>query len=209
MSPACFGDPGRRFRIAADGTLAIGDTVFRFVDAADAPAPGTEVHFTVLPHGFVCTTVEDAAATAARAEAEREARRRSEAAAASERAAAAAAFNASLNLPFDWEPGHRVVLSGLSASSAGNGMNRASVMHVTTTTAFALGRLRRSAGQFLCSTHVDAYGSDAGMRRAAGARVTCRSCLAQADRLRGARGPFKEPSPDATPAASQETPDAG
>ncbi|GJD90664.1 hypothetical protein BHAOGJBA_4206 [Methylobacterium hispanicum] len=177
MSPACFGDPGRRFRIAADGTLAIGGTVFRFVDAADAPAPGTEVHFTVLPHGFVCTT--------------------------------AAAFNASLSLPFDWEPGHRVVLSGLSASSAGNGMNRASVVHVTTTTAFALGRLRRSAGQFLCSTHVDAYGSDAGMRRAAGARVTCRSCLAQADRLRGARGPFKEPSPDATPAASQETPDAG
>lgn len=185
VSPLCFGDPGRRFRIGDDGTLEIGGSVFRFEDPADAPAPGAEVHFMVLRHGFVCTTVEDAEAEAVRVLADQEMRRREEEAAASMRAADDAAFNASLGLPFEWEPGCRVVLSGLSATSAGNGLNRASVAHVMLRKDLASGRLRRSAGQFLCSSHVDAYGSDVGMRKAAGARVTCRSCLAQSERLRG------------------------
>ncbi|ACS44040.1 hypothetical protein MetexDRAFT_0006 [Methylorubrum extorquens DSM 13060] len=77
------------------------------------------------------------------------------------------------------EPGCRVVLSRVSAASADNGLNRARVAHVMPGQAFASDSLRRSAGQFLCSPHVDAHGGDIGMRRATGGGVVCRNYLAR------------------------------
>lgn len=87
-------------------------------------------------------------------------------------------------MPFNWKPGHRVVLSGLSANSWGDGTNSRTVYHVMLKQDLTAGRLERKAGQFLCSAHVDAFGSSDEMRKHEIARVTCKACLKAAERFK-------------------------
>lgn len=94
--------------------------------------------------------------------------------------------NAAIVLPVRWEPAIKPVISGLSESSAGNGANRRTVTHIRLINPLAHGRLRRNAGDLLCSANGD-NGSfadlEAGDLRTDGdghvypAKVTCKKCL--------------------------------
>ena len=91
--------------------------------------------------------------------------------------------------------GHIVKLSGLSASSAGNGWDRATVWHVVIDAPLASGRLRRSPGDLLCRSRATlgarsmgisgiddwAYDSDPDPETTP---ITCRTCLERLRRLR-------------------------
>lgn len=94
-------------------------------------------------------------------------------------------FNHSLNLPFRWTPDIKVVLSGLSANSAGDGMNRRSVLHVRVLEQFKDGRFVRDTGDFLCGKDNSVYQdfsapneSDKNTRK-----VTCKQCIKAAERF--------------------------
>lgn len=88
--------------------------------------------------------------------------------------------------------GHIVKLSGLSASSAGNGWDRATVRHLVIDAPLVSGRLRRSRGDLLCRSRatlgartmgisgVDDWADDSDPDPET-TPITCRSCL---DRLR-------------------------
>lgn len=66
--------------------------------------------------------------------------------------AEAEAFNARIALPIRWDVGIKDVLSGLSEKSSGSGRNRATVEHIYLLEPLVSGRLRRDAGDFLCSS---------------------------------------------------------
>lgn len=56
-----------------------------------------------------------------------------------------------LQMPFDYRVDVKVVLSGLSESSMGNGCKRNSQFHMITLEDYKDGRYERKAGQFLCT----------------------------------------------------------
>lgn len=87
------------------------------------------------------------AAEEARREAERQLQR---AEARAERDAKRQQLGEDLGLGVACHIGHIVKLSGLSASSAGNGWDRATVWHLVVDAPLASGRLRRSPGDLLC-----------------------------------------------------------
>lgn len=182
VSPALFrGGAGFRHPAVVDGDVITAEgTRFALADGQDPIPEGSEVLIWMLRTGAVCLTKADIAAHEAEMAAGRAKQAAEQARADQQRREEAEAFNAALDLPFRWTPGHRVVLGGLSERSWGNGMNRASVVHIMLSEDFASGRLKRKAGQFLCSSHVDAFGSDEDMRHSEGAKVTCKSCLARA-----------------------------
>ena len=104
-------------------------------------------------------------------------------------AADAERWNAALDIPVDWHINHRMVLSGLSRHSNGDGANAATVWHVVLEQPLVQGRLRRNAGDLLCSKDVGSIGLSAGGERLGdrSRRVTCRACLRLAERLAGTK----------------------
>lgn len=70
----------------------------------------------------------------------------------------ALALNAQINLPVPWVPAIKVVLSGLSASSWGDGTNAATVHHILLQEDFEQGRLKRKKGDFLCTSQSGSNG---------------------------------------------------
>lgn len=94
------------------------------------------------------------------------------------------AFNASLAIPVPWEVAIKDVLSGLSATSIGNGANKSTVQHVRLKADLMDGRLVRHAGDFLCTGPAGSNGKrwsgDGFTSRAA---VTCKACLKLAKRF--------------------------
>ncbi len=94
-------------------------------------------------------------------------------------------FNQSLNLPFQWTPDIKVVLSGLSANSAGDGMNRRTVLHVRVLEQFKDGRFVRELGDFLCgkdnSVHQEFSASNESDKNTR--KVTCKQCIKAAERF--------------------------
>lgn len=99
------------------------------------------------------------------------------------------AFNACLNVPVKWRTGMKDVLSGLSPTSAGNGINKSTVGHIELLEPLAEGRLSREAGEFLCSrnkgkqwsdnSHLRCYDGNGNLYDA---KVTCKACLKMAQR---------------------------
>jgi hypothetical protein len=174
------GGPGGREATIEGGIITACNTRFRLLDGEEPIPEGSALKVMVGRTSFYCLVKADVEAYEAELAAGREKEAAERLRSAQQRAEDARAFNDALGLPFQWMPGHRVVLSGLSAQSWGNGQNRATVIHVMLTEDFESGRLKRKAGQFLCSTHIDAYGSDQGMREADGSKVTCKVCLAKA-----------------------------
>lgn len=81
-------------------------------------------------------------------------------------------FNKSLNLPFKYTLGYKVVLSGLSSSSWGDGARSNTVTHVVLDEDFKQGRLSRDKGDFLCKAS-----SSKMWDHETGGRVTCSQCL--------------------------------
>jgi hypothetical protein len=95
-------------------------------------------------------------------------------------------INSGIKLPVPWTPGTKDVLSGLSLSSCGNGRNRRTVQHVLLQADLNLARLKRRAGDFLCSSSSNQNGkryTDSqeffldGEGQKYPAPVTCKSCL--------------------------------
>ncbi|OQK43785.1 hypothetical protein XM75_u0066 [Vibrio vulnificus] len=97
----------------------------------------------------------------------------------------AADFNASLDIPFQWEPDIKTVMSGLSESSWGNGSNRRTVFHVRVLDTFKDGRFAREKGDFLCGKdtskhqgYTDPKEGDKNIYK-----VTCQRCIDAAARF--------------------------
>lgn len=88
-----------------------------------------------------------------------------------------AAFNKSLNLPFKYTLGYKVVLSGLSSSSWGDGARSNTVTHIVLDEDCKQGRLSRNKGDFLCKAS-----SSKMWEQETGGRVTCSQCLKIASR---------------------------
>ena len=94
-------------------------------------------------------------------------------------------FNESLGIPVDWVPAVKPVLSGLTSTSWGNGLNRRSVIHVRLNQGLVDGRLRREAGQPLCGGDWGKFGEITdGDPGGWVAKVTCKSCLKTAERFK-------------------------
>lgn len=97
----------------------------------------------------------------------------------------AQAFNARIQLPVKWTGGIKDVLSGLSESSNGDGRRQNTVVHVYLLEPLQAGRLKRQAGDFLCSSSAAHNG-----KRWSGEveyskehhKVSCKACLALAAR---------------------------
>jgi len=105
------------------------------------------------------------------------------------RAADAERWNTALSIPVDWHINHRMVLSGLTRHSNGDGVNAATVWHVVLEQPLVQGRLRRNAGDLLCSKDVGSIGLSAGVERQGdrSRRVTCRACLRLVERVAGTK----------------------
>ena len=133
----------------ADGTVVVDSERLKFVGAG-LPA-GTRVRIT-LGRWFTCVSEADwqqAEAHASAAEARRQAQWR---AARNQRRVEAEAFHARLRLPVRWTAGIKDVLSGLTQDSNCDGRNRATVQHIHLLEDLQAGRLRRHAGDFLCTS---------------------------------------------------------
>lgn len=174
--------------VAADGTLSVERELLVFVNAG-LPA-GTQVRVTVARQ-ISCVTQSDWA----RAVTERAAAHAAESAAEAERRAAqqdeVKAFNARLQLPVRWVSAIKDVLSGLSATSWGDGRNRATVNHILLLEDLQAAKLLRKAGDFLCTAASGSNGRRYSVPEAAQTgrtdsdfvrRITCRRCLDLAKR---------------------------
>jgi hypothetical protein len=94
--------------------------------------------------------------------------------------------NEKLNIPVRWDTATKPVLSGLLRNSHGDGLNRASVIHVMVNEPLTDGRLKRTSGALLCggvgeftpslARHHDYDG------KAYAPAVTCKRCLTLAGR---------------------------
>jgi hypothetical protein len=171
--------------VGPEGAVMVQGAVLPFKDATEALSPGTSVKVWV-DHDFVCAdTAHIAREDAARREAEQ---RRDEAARAGQllRDVADQAFNLALAIPVRWQVGIKDVLSGLSERSDGSGRSRATVNHILLHEDLQVGRLRRVAGDFLCTSGAGSNGKNwADQRGEQTGRVTCTRCLALAQKWRG------------------------
>jgi hypothetical protein len=69
-----------------------------------------------------------------------------------DRRAEAEKFNATVNLPVPWHITQKEVLSGLSATSSGDGCYKNTVQHVELLADFTAGRIRRRKHDLLCTS---------------------------------------------------------
>lgn len=180
--------------VAADGTIAILDVPLTLREPG--LPPGTEVRVWLNQSGhFVCATAADLDAAAHRASeaAERDDQQRRARLDALRHEAES--VNGGLHVPVRWEVGIKDVLSGLSETSMGHGRNKATVNHVLLLGPLHAGRLTRHAGDFLCSSNPRKNGKRwSGASEAArcidgngdlyAPRITCKSCLKIAERLK-------------------------
>lgn len=199
--------------VTADGravTVTTGSRSDTLAAKGSLPPPGTEV---LIQLGRYSITAVDKAAWLAY---EERARQQREAAEAAKRAAyrarmdalrdEARAFNAQYELPVAWTVGQKSVLSGLSEHSYGDGRNRASVDHILLKEDLAEGRLRRRAGDFLCSSRPGYNGKRwtdpestcvDGSGQLYAPKISCKSCLTLAERWK--TGPAYTPSKSSKP----------
>lgn len=153
--------------------------------------PGQKVYIT-LNRWFYLETGEEREAREQQARAEYQRQQDEQREEERRRNAEAAAFNAQFQLPVAWTPGIKDVLSGLSEKSAGDGWNARTVVHMFLKGDLHEGRLRRQAGDFLCTGAGGSNGkqwsaqpeqtwkdSEGSMVQA---KVTCQSCLRLAER---------------------------
>lgn len=182
--------------VTADGCVLLEGESLAF--KGDALPPGTSVQVWLNVSGFfVCATDADLA----QAEAERHARQAQEDEVRRLRLnalrAEAEAFNARIKLPVRWEAGIKDVLSGLSETSRGDGRNKATVEHILLLEPLTAGRLKREAGDFLCTAASGSNGKRWSHQSAEHAvdgdgnlyqpEITCKACLALAKKWMAAR----------------------
>lgn len=103
-------------------------------------------------------------------------------------------FNSEYIFPFEWEIGIKAVISGLTESKMGNGVYAKTVHHVLLKTPVNFGRMKRNAGDFLCTPYGGANGNFSDLFSAEyfqdstgikyKPKITCRSCIKIAERWR-------------------------
>lgn len=175
-------------------------------DGKEVLAPGTHVQVWVDFH-FVCATSADIQAqeVARKALAEQQARQHK--ADLERRHAEDLAFNRSLKLPVKWHPDIKDVLSGLSEKSDGSGRNRATVLHIRLREDLQDGRLRRSAGDMLCTSNSKNNGRQwYGQPYEESGRVTCVRCLALAKKWQVADAPAEASGAPGPKPSTEELP---
>lgn len=95
----------------------------------------------------------------------------------------ALAFNMNLNIPVNWAPANKMVLSGLLEDSWGDGQRSNSVYHVYLLEPLKTGRLERKKYNFLCTTDSGRFGTFIENKEEAYIHeVTCKTCLKIAKR---------------------------
>lgn len=158
----------------------------------DRPEDGTPVRVW-LSGNFYCQTVADYDAgilTARTRESDEKERLRLRA---NEDRDKAVAFNRTIRLPIQWDVDQKVVLSGLSEGSFGDGAYRNTVYHILCLEELACGRLKRRSGDFLCTAASRTNGAFVSSRlrhkitdgegQLYTPRVTCKACLRLAARF--------------------------
>ncbi len=174
------------------GLSAIGDRIMAIAENALAERAAEAGVSVEDQRALEQQQAERHAAEEARREAERQLQR---AEARAERDTRRRQLGEDLGLGVACHVGHIVKLSGLSASSAGNGWDRATVWHVVIDAPLASGRLRRSPGDLFCRSRATlgarsmgisgiddwAYDSDPDPETTP---ITCRTCLERFRRLR-------------------------
>ncbi len=178
-----------------NGLINLDGEIFKFKTAPTPLLDGTEVFVWLNGSGFfVCETVADQEARKARHQEEQAKQLEAERQTRNQWRAKAEAVNATIKLPVLWSVAIKDVLSGLSETSWGDGRNKATVNHIYLKQDLSLGRLKRSAGDFLCSTSSLKNGKRyAGQPEDSTARdgdgnayqpeVTCKACLAIIQRI--------------------------
>lgn len=173
------------------GSVNLYGQALHFAGAPLAVGVAVRVWISMAGH-FVCASLEDLT----QEEAQRRLAEQAEQQARNQRLDAARAdaeqFNARLQLPVRWDVGIKDVLSGLSETSMGHGRNRATVEHVYLLEALQAGRLRREAGDFLCTAASGTNGRNWSGKRVErftdgkgqpyAPKVTCAACLTLAAR---------------------------
>lgn len=178
--------------VTDQGEIEIEGELLSFQDGSQAIPPGTSVMVTI-GQCITCLRLKEHQQIAderIRIEKEESAKRQK---LLDEEKSNAWAFNAALKLPVPWSVGIKDVLSGLSERSNGDGYNRATVEHIVLEQDLVVGRLKRSKGDFLCtSASRDNGKSWSGATSSAisdgqggtyAPKVSCKACLKLAQRF--------------------------
>jgi hypothetical protein len=133
--------------IVENGSVALNDQLFDFNDGEGYP-DGTMV-LVQKGRNIYCESLAEIAEIEANRERKREAYLQLKQIEENERLAQISSFHNSLNVPVNWSPEIKPVLSGLSEHSNGDGCRKNTKVHVYLRESLE-GRLRRSANSFLC-----------------------------------------------------------
>ena len=178
--------------VLSDGTINLNGEILTFKDKL--LPPDTEVKVW-LDKFFCCASIQDIEEHKRQYQLSQETKKQLHNNTLNKHRDEAISFNATIQLPIKWDVGIKHVLSGLSETSQGNGINRATVNHIILLENFESGRLKRSKGSFLCSTapnkdgmqYIDyAIGKDStvsferhvdGEGKEYQPKITCKACL--------------------------------
>lgn len=192
-----FIDP-RWFNSLAEHRNAVVDNTGKVVpvngenlELKESLPPGTKVRV-FCGHNFYCNTLDDIDVWEKEVEAKRIQDELALKQRLNESREAAVFFNTQIQLPAKWVAGQKDVLSGLSESSWGDGRRANTVNHILLQEDLQEGRLKRNAGDFLCSSSQRKNGKrwsgDAdileydGDGQAYMPKITCKACLKIAQR---------------------------
>ncbi|SMO92086.1 hypothetical protein SAMN06264849_11422 [Melghirimyces algeriensis] len=100
-------------------------------------------------------------------------------------------FNASIKVPVKWTAAIKLVKGGLLENSWGDGRNKRTVQHILIQEDLKEGRLKRSAGEFLCKAGSGRLWDDEekwwdGEGQTYTPKITCKTCLKIAKRWESA-----------------------
>ena len=159
--------------VVTDGKISICSQDFLFV--SDSYANGTEV-LVQISRNYYCRSLSEIAQEKLDTEGLRNQANLKRDRIESERIAEAEVFNNSLNVPVQWSPEVKHILSGLSENSWGDGRRRNSKAHIYLSEALE-GRIKRSANSFLCAPSKGAHYNELIQVDKFAEKVTCPKCL--------------------------------
>lgn len=141
--------------VLSDGSINLNGEILTFKD--ESLPPNTEVKVW-LDNFFHCASIQDITEENSRYQLLQEAEELILNNKRNKIREEAVLFNSAIELPAKWDVGIKHVLSGLSESSHGNGINKATVNHIILIENLKSGRLKRHQGSFLCSTSTNQDG---------------------------------------------------
>lgn len=179
--------------VGEDGSVVLEGKGLKFVPIEDQelPSPGTQVYISI-DRNFYAEIVSEVEAYNAFREARQREERVSYDTRLNQLRDEAIAFNATLRLPFQWQPQIKPVISGLTENSWGDGTNRATVAHIQLLEDYQNKALKRKCSEFLCTTDRGRFSDLAQDKPATNVdgegkeylgRITCKTCLRRAKGL--------------------------